>query len=315
MIVTLATPIAEEALTRSIGEACNAEIRVCGMEDIAECAPAGDVLVLPGMWYSPAVATALADPSSRCRHVQFLSAGYDRLDEAPRPPDVRFARVVGLWGTVTAEHAMALILALTRRLPDAMAAQSTREWRDCLRSSMTTIEGASVAIIGTGEVGSAISTRLRCFGADVIGISRTGAPNCAFTQTLTIDRAGPALAVSDIVVIAVPYTSETAAMVDGQFFDGLKRGALFVNISRGGVVDQLALHAALANAHLAGAAIDVTEPEPLPSDNPLWAAPNLLITPHVGGGAAPRFYEHLAAYVAGNCARWYAKELPNGAIA
>ena len=314
MIVTLATPLAEATLARAVAGACKAEIVTCAKNEIADLAPAGDVLVLPGTWYSPDLAAALAAPSSRCKFVQLISAGYDAIDQTPRPAGVRFARVVGLWGGVTAEHALALLLGLTRRLRDTFAAQQAMEWRDSLRPEMETIDGASAAIVGTGEIGSAIAGRLRCLGADVTGISRSGSAHPAFHRVLAADKAGPALAASDIVILAVPLTPETALLADSAFFSGLKRRALFVNVARGGVVDQAALIAALESGHLTGAAIDVTEPEPLPPQDPLWAAPNLLITPHVGGGAPPRFYDRLAAYVAANCTRWRHGEPLNGTI-
>ena len=140
--------------------------------------------------------------------------------------------------------------------------------------------GQTVLIVGYGSIGAAVERRLAGFEVDVLRVARRARGGVA--PVTPVSQVGELLPVADVVVVLAPVTTETIGMVDAGFLARMKDGALLVNVARGGVVDTGALLAELASGRLR-AALDVTDPEPLPADHPLWHAPGVLITPHVGG--------------------------------
>jgi phosphoglycerate dehydrogenase-like enzyme len=200
----------------------------------------------------------------------------------------------GVQAIPIAEHVMACILALARRLPQTMRDQQERLWRpnDLIGDlSPWVLAGRTLAIIGVGTLGEAIATRARPFGMHVIGLRRhpeRGRPS-------GIDEVvGPAdlvrlLAAADIVVVAAPLTAETNLLLDAGAIAKMKPGAIVVNIARGQLVDEEALAGALKDGRLGGAALDVFTSEPLPASSPLWSMPNVIVTPHNSGFRAGHF--------------------------
>lgn len=207
------------------------------------------------------------------------------------PELVRAKRIVltnsrGVHGPVIAEHAMAMLLALTRNLAFYREGQRGGRWLgDPPRPSLA-LRGRTMFVVGLGGIGSEIAARAHAFGMRVIATRRTDAPAPSH-----IARVGkPAdlhafLAEADVVVICVPLTRETERLFDDRAFAAMKKGAFLLNVARGRIVDTDALRRALRSGKLAGAGLDVTDPEPLPADHPLWKDPNVLITPHVSSDA------------------------------
>lgn len=248
---------------------------------------------------------ALHRADSRVRWIQMVSAGYSGVVSHPLPPGVIVTNQGGVAAPAVAEHALALILALNRALPEAMAAQRVGRWDpEPVRTRLRTLEGATVIIVGVGHVGATLAKMLSPFGARRLGVTRDGKPRPDFEQTMPIAALEQALGEADIVVICLPASAETRGLFDTARMGAIRPGTSLVNVGRGEVVEAGALATALLSGHLRGAAIDVTDPEPLPDGHPLWEAPNLIITPHVAGGGNPRSGQRIAAMVAENAARF-----------
>ncbi|MFJ9040231.1 2-hydroxyacid dehydrogenase [Streptomyces sp. NPDC102406] len=230
------------------------------------------------------------------RAVQTLSAGVDHVQSGlvHLRPGVQLCNARGVHDASTAELALALILASLRGIPDFVRAQERGEWRSGFRPALA---DKNVLILGYGAIGSAVEDRLVPF--EVARVARVA------RSARTMER-GPVHALADlpgllpeadVVVVVTPLTEETRGLVDAEFLARMKDGALLVNVSRGPVVDTKALLAELESGRLT-AALDVTDPEPLPREHPLWQAPGVLISPHVGGPTSaflPRAKRLLAA--------------------
>ncbi|WP_329146097.1 2-hydroxyacid dehydrogenase [Streptomyces sp. NBC_01456] len=218
---------------------------------------------------------------SRVRVVQALTAGIEHMlpGLSRMPSGARLCNARGLHDASTAELTLTLILAALRGVPDFVRGQDAGEWRPDLRPALA---DKSVLIVGYGSIGSAIEDRLTPFEcARVVRIART-ARDTVRGPVHPLSDLSALLPDADVVVLAAPLTEATRGLVGRDFLARMKDGALLVNIARGGIVDTAALLAELQSGRLR-AALDVTDPEPLPAGHPLWHAPGVLITPHVGG--------------------------------
>ncbi len=259
-------------------------------------AGAGEVEVYVPPYQMGAVDPGLLAQMTGLKVVQTLTAGVDNI-RAAVPEGVVLCNGRGIHDTSTAELALTLTLASLRGVPEFVRAQDAGEWRPERRESLA---DKRVLIVGHGQIGAAIETRLVAFEAEVVGVARHPRPGVH-----AIEELPELLSDVDVVVLVVPGTHDTRHLVDAAFLARMRPGALLVNVSRGSVVDQ----DALADALYAGtvrAAVDVTDPEPLPAGHRLWQAPNLLISPHVGGASSamwPRAYrvvrEQLERYARG----------------
>ncbi|MFJ3824727.1 2-hydroxyacid dehydrogenase [Streptomyces nodosus] len=215
------------------------------------------------------------------RVVQTLSAGIDHVE--PGLPllreGVRLCNARGVHDASTAELALALILASLRGIPDFVRGQDREQWRSGFRPALA---DKSVLIVGYGAVGSAVEDRLVPFEvARVARVARRGRET-ARGPVHPLSRLPELLPEADVVVLVTPLTEATRGMADADFLARMKDGALLVNMARGAVVDTTALLAELESGRIT-AALDVTDPEPLPEGHPLWHAPGVLISPHAGG--------------------------------
>jgi phosphoglycerate dehydrogenase-like enzyme len=205
--------------------------------------------------------------------VQVTSAGYDQF-EGRLPPHVRLCNGRGIHGGSTSEWVLAVTLASLREIPRFVRAADEQRWD---YHSTDELAGKRVLIIGAGDLGQQTARRVRAFDAEPVLVARTARDDIHAMSELP-----ELLPSADVVVLVVPKTEETTGLVDAKFLAQLRDGALVVNAARGPVVDTGALLTELQSGRL-HAALDVTDPEPLPVDHPLWSAPNLVITPHVGG--------------------------------
>ncbi len=252
--------------------------------------------VVPYSFHQSAMELAAQMPSLRV--MQLLTAGYEHA--LPFVPDgVVLCNARGVHDSSTAELALALILASLRGIPHFVRGQDAHEWRF---GDYPALADKTVLILGYGSIGQAIERRLLPFETEVIRVASRARPDEKVYATTDLPALLPD---ADVVVIVVPLTDATRGLVDADFLRQMKNGALLVNVARGGVVDTQALLAELATGRL-HAALDVTDPEPPPAGHPLWQAPNLLISPHVGGNSTafmPRarklVREQLTRYVGG----------------
>jgi phosphoglycerate dehydrogenase-like enzyme len=230
------------------------------------------------------------------RVVQTMTAGVDNL-RGKIPDGVTLCNGRGIHDTSTAELTLALTLAGLRGLPRFVRQQQAQEWRGGFEESLA---DKRVLLVGHGSVGSAIEARLRPFECEVVPVARR-----AREGVHAIEELPGLLPDADVVILIVPLTDATRGLVDAEFLASMKRGALLVNVARGPVVVTDDLVEALEDDRIR-AALDVTDPEPLPAGHPLWSAPNLLISPHVGGASSamwPRAHrlvrEQLERFAAG----------------
>jgi phosphoglycerate dehydrogenase-like enzyme len=252
-------------------------------------------LYVPPYAVGPRVADALERMTS-LEVVQTLTAGVDNI-AARIPEGVTLCSGRGIHDASTAELALTLTLASLRGIPEFVRAQDRHSWEFQWRPALA---DKRVLLVGYGAVGAAIEARLTPFEVQVTRLART-----ARDGVHGIDELPGLLPDADVVILCLPLTDATHGLVDAGFLDRMQEGALLINVARGAVVETDDLVAAL-RAGRVRAAIDVTEQEPLPADSPLWEAPGLLISPHVGGASSamwPRAHrlvrDQLHRYAAG----------------
>jgi phosphoglycerate dehydrogenase-like enzyme len=232
------------------------------------------------------------------RVIQTLSAGVDPL-VALVPPGVTLCDAGGSRDVAVAEWVLAAILASRKRLAELRDRQHKHEWA---WRQLDELAGSTVMILGYGAIGAAVEARLAPFDVELIRVARSAREGVHAVQELYT-----LLALADIVVVLVPLTPATASLLDGDALARLRPGALLVNAARGPIVDTQAL-LALAQAGRVRAVLDVTDPEPLPADHPLWDTPGVSITPHCAGDTAAS--ERRAFALVGEQVRRYAREEP-----
>jgi phosphoglycerate dehydrogenase-like enzyme len=234
---------------------------------------AGVDFVVPLMRIRPALLDLLARPPGRLRVIQTLSAGVDWL-VGRVPEHVTVCNARGIFDAPLADWVIGAILAMQRGHIRSRDAQAKADWAFFEPDELV---GRRVVILGMGSIGTAIADRLRPFGVEMVGVGRTAREG---VRALTdLDELLPT---ADILVSMLPLTSETRGLLDARRLALLRDSVLLVNAGRGKTIDTEALTRELASGRLR-AALDVVDPEPLPSDHPLWALPNVLITPHMAG--------------------------------
>lgn len=244
--------------------------------------------VPPFLHSDPRVGRAAIEAMPKLKVIQAQSAGVDVILPLV-PAGVLLCDARGVHGFSTSEWALTAILSVLREFPRFERARQDHRWEQSVTDELA---GKRVLVIGAGDVGGQLGRRLSACDAEPIFVGRT-----ARAGVHAVAQLPELLPDADVVVLIVPKTSETVGMVDAAFLSRMRDGALLVNAARGPVVQTEALLAELQSGRLR-AAVDVTDPEPLPSDHPLWNAPNLLITPHVAGsvlGLGDRFADLLAA--------------------
>jgi phosphoglycerate dehydrogenase-like enzyme len=211
-----------------------------------------------------------------------------------------------------AEQAVALLLACARRIPEACRTPTWHHWEGWR------LRGTTVTVVGTGGIGASVASKLAPFGAECIGINRSGHPVAGFTEVLPIDRLVEAFDRSRAGVVCLPSTTATLGMIGAAEFAALGPDGILVNVGRGDVVDQDAIVEALQRGALGGAGLDVTTPEPLPNAHPLWRIPTVVVTSHsanpwkkLGWDAHEREY---AAHLAHNVRAFGAGQPLDGVI-
>ena len=242
-----------------------------------------DVIVASGLWRND-----LIDDAKRLRFVQSVSAGTDQFDrEKLKERAIRLASARGVNARAVSEHAMALILALARKLPEARDNQAKHAWRGMISDFAQRedeLGGKTLLIIGLGAIGSRLARLAKAFDLRVIGVKRDPATGGEAADSVHgLGDLKALLPQADFVLLTCPLTRETERLIDADALSRMKGSAYLVNVARGGCVDENALIEALEDGRIAGAAIDVSSTEPLPASSPLWGFGNVLVTPHTAG--------------------------------
>ncbi|HEX3549098.1 MAG TPA: D-2-hydroxyacid dehydrogenase, partial [Candidatus Elarobacter sp.] len=242
-------------------------------------------------YYDADLVAVLERATPRLRWIQLPTMGYDPVELHGVPPGITVTCAGDAYAPTVAEHAVAMLLALLRHIPEAVRNGTSGRWDQSNARTIGTLHGATVAVVGFGNIGREVAVRLRGFGARVIGVTRSGHADPLADEAASRAHLYEVLERSDAVVLAVPLNGATRHIIDARALAAMPPHAVLINVARGGVVDHAALRDALASGALGGAGLDVTEPEPLPPHDPLWTLPNVLVTPHVagyGGEVAPR---------------------------
>lgn len=274
----LARDLVRNSLTGSQFDVVSAEADA----DFERLLSDASVLVTTGPMYTQKVAAA-AKAAKNLQLIQLTSAGFDSVERFGAPSGAKICNAAEAWSIAVAEHAMAMMLALGRRMVDVIRLQQEKQWKRSYSDLCQSLYGKTLLIVGYGRIGKQIAHRAKAFSMKVIALSNKVVEDDCLDESVGIRDLHAALGKADIVVAAVPSTPQTVNMFSSEAFENFKPRALFINVARGDVVNAVDLEAALREGRLGGAAIDVTVPEPLPSDSPLWATPNLIITPHVAG--------------------------------
>lgn len=267
----------------------------------------GEADVLFGYLLRPEnIATA-----SRLRWIHSPAAGvtgllFPALIESP----IVLTNGRGLHARSMAEHALALMLAIARRLPRSRDMQHEQQWDQVGQwkdaPGFLELEGATVGLVGFGHTGKGVGALCRALGMRVLALRRhpDGDTSIAHEQ-MGVERLGELLEQSDWVVMTAPHTTATTHLMGAAQLARMKPTAYLLNLARGALLDEAALIAALESGQLAGAALDVFAEEPLPAGRPLWSHPRVVVTPHVGG-VGPRYWERACEQFAGNLRHWLA---------
>ena len=249
-------------------------------------------------WKFPA---PLLRRAPKLRWIQVMGAGVERVLVPELPPRVVVTRVTGIFGSWMAEYTLGWCLWVTQRVELFRQQQREQRWApvDPLR-----LHGATLCVVGLGDIGREIAGTARRVGMRVIGVSRSGHPVPGVERTYRPRAIRTALGPADFVVLTVPLSRETRGLVGESELRAMKPSAWLINIARGPVVDERALLGALRERRIGGAVLDVFDEEPLPPDHPFWGLDNVAITPHVAGPSipaeiAPIFNDNLRRYVSG----------------
>lgn len=244
---------------------------------------------------SPNLPPASLAKSPRLKLVHVLSTGVDRY----MVPEFKDSRIVlvnsrGVHGSLVADHAMALLLAMTRSLPLAYENQKRKNW---VRLPIVDLEGKTAGLLGLGAIGREVAIRCKAFGMRVIAMKRTEEEEPLVERVFLPSGLPELLAESDFVICSLPLTEETHHLLTLKEFGQMKPSAFFVNVGRGAVVKEDDLIIALRDGKIKGAGLDVFEKEPLDPESPLWEMPNVLITAHYAGTDEAGFRKSFAIFM------------------
>lgn len=258
-------------------------VTAANADELRAALPETEVLVVSGLWRNEYM-----EQAPHLRFVQSVSAGTDQFArDVFRARGVRLASAQGANERAVSEHAMALLLGLTRHLPQAREDQAARHWRPMISDPsqrQDELAGKTMLIVGLGRIGTRLARLAAAFDMEVIGVRRSPwREGDAVREIVPPDALVAAIGRADVVALTCPLTPDTERLIRAEHFAAMKPTALLLNVARGKVVDEPALIEALESGRIAGAGLDCTVEEPLPPGSPLWRLPNVLVTPHTAG--------------------------------
>ncbi len=243
----------------------------------------------------------------KLRWIQLASAGVPAaLCPIATAQKIRVTNLAGLYGPTIAEHALSMMLMLSRNLHIVLRNQASKTWDRSVATTMLDLAGKTLGIVGLGNIGQNIARLGQSMGMRVVGCRRTVQKTPFVDRVYEVSERNILAAESDVVAVAAPLTPETDGLLGREFFQAIRAGAIVVNISRGPVIVESALVDALQSGRVFGAGLDVFTTEPLPADSPLWTHPNVIVSPHYSGDTvnlstppAERFARNLRNWQAG----------------
>ena len=309
--ILLATRVARPPVEKALRQFDDVELTVCDeLADVPARVGNADVLVLsdPRGEDGRRIAAALKAPGHPVRWIQILTAGHEGLTAHGVPDAIVVTNQGGAVAPAVADHGMMMLLAMARRTADIVARSARHEWSKDFTPPLISLEGRTLAIVGYGHIGRQLARRAAGFDLRIVGIARSPIDDPLVAEAAPMSALRETLGSADFVALCVASSAATRHLFDARAFEAMKPGACFINLTRGETVDQVALKQALTSGRLAGAFIDVTEPEPLPPDDPLWEAPNLIISPHTAGAGGTRTGARISEVVTRNLRLFLAGE-------
>ena len=264
-----------------------------------------DVLVINNAFYTPELAAIVKQNARKLRWIQFYSTGYNNAETHGLPAGVTLTNAGSVYAPVVAEHALALVLALVRRVPQMERARLRRQFDQLETAShLNTLRERTLLAVGFGGIGKAAAMRASVFDMRVVGVASSERTDPLAERVVTLDQLHNVLPDADVVILSLPLLDETKGAFGAREFAAMKRSAVFVNVGRGALVDEHALIDALREGRIAGAGLDVFTTEPLPEESALWDLDNVIISPHVGGFGDPATLRDLTAIGRDNVGRF-----------
>ncbi len=277
-------------------------------QELAQLAPDVDaIFTMPVRDFTPLIEYCAGDPN--LKWLQLMTAGFDFLFGTPfeRQPGLTVTSTIGIHGEPISDHALAMMFGHVRLMAEAYRLQSRHEWMGEVTPGFDEIGRKTVGIIGPGAIGMCLARKCKALGMTVYGAKRTPVQSEYLDHCWPIAELDKMLAVSDFVVVTSPLTEQTRGMLNAERFAAMKPGAYVINLARGPIIVNEALIDALRSGHISGAGLDVTDPEPLPADSPLWDLPGVTITSHVSA-QSPYYFERALENYCENVRRFLADE-------
>ncbi|WP_051237416.1 NAD(P)-dependent oxidoreductase [Ottowia thiooxydans] len=269
---------------------------VTTQEEVARVLPKAEGLISANP--SPEEAALIASIVKSENSLQWMhvvSSGNDGVPLCKLPPEVRTSNTPGATANAVGDHAIALLFALIRSLPTAWEQQRAQKWsKGLLSRRATSIEGKTVVILGRGAIGQYLAKVLAGFDVRIRFVSRSVATDAGAEKGFQLHEMRDALQGADILICAISLSDLTNGIVSEDALREMNPGSFLINVGRGPLVERHGLLRCLQDGHLQGAGLDVTDPEPLPEDDELWSAPNLIITPHYAGAGSKQAGQRVA---------------------
>jgi phosphoglycerate dehydrogenase-like enzyme len=296
--------VVDEAFLREFPEV--EAIKANNLESLADALEGAEIFQVYNSAFTPEFAKLVRDKGRALKWIQFTTVGIDIALKAGLPEGVWVTNSGDVSQRVLAGHAIALMLGVMRGFRRFEPLRAQRNYaRQALPRYMMAPDGARMVIFGMGRIGQDIARKAKAFDMEVICVTRAPAPAVPeIDHVVARDKVNEVLPVADVVMIAMPLDPGTQEFMNAERIALMKETAVFVNISRGKVVDEAALARALAEGRIMGAGLDAFAQEPLPATSPLWDLPNVLMTPHVGGNGGRELWRRMSDLVRDNMRRY-----------
>jgi phosphoglycerate dehydrogenase-like enzyme len=281
-------------------------VKATNLETLSDALDGAEIFHVYNSAFTPEFAQLVRDKGRALKWIQFTTVGIDIALKAGLPEGVWVTNSGDVSQRVLAGHAMALMLGVMRGFRRFEPLRAQRNYaRQALPRYMMAPDGARMVILGMGRIGQDIARKAKAFDMEVICITRAAAPAVPeIDQVVPREKVSEVLPTADVVMNAMPLDPGTQGFMSAERIALMKETAVFVNISRGKVVDEAALARALAERRIMGAGLDAFAQEPLPADSPLWDLPNVLMTPHVGGNGGRELWRRMSDLVRDNTRRY-----------